>query len=309
MLIDWIAVAVVVVVLAAALLTRRLTHDDVHSVEGYHRSLHTLESINAHPAVHGGDTKTGDGPKPAYPESAVRVAGTSSVRVTDRPPFSVPPVPPPLVAEGDRPVTFDDAGPPPVPAPPLADGHRDKWMSAINHRPRRLAAPALAIAAVIVLVVVLLLTGSHTVAPRSHHAASSGGHARSIASKPPRKRSTTSTSTTQLPAVSLPQSATAQSATYEVSNRNFTLALSATSGACWVDATNSTSGSTYFIGTLAPGAQQSFDAVGPVTIVVGAPTVFVATVDGSAVALPSGFQTPFTMSFVTIGSQGTSPAT
>src|ERR1700722_11243926 len=137
MLVDGIAVAVVVVVVAAGLLTRGPSHADVHSVEGSHLSLHTLESINAHPAAHGGDAKTADGPKPAYPESTVRVAGTSTVRVTDRQPSTVPPVPPPLVADADRPVTFDDAGPSPASLVQLADGHRDKLMSTINHRPRR----------------------------------------------------------------------------------------------------------------------------------------------------------------------------
>jgi hypothetical protein len=34
-------------------------------------------------------------------------------------------------------------------------------------------------------------------------------------------------------------------------------------------------------------------------MIVGAPTVLNATVNGGAVVLPAGFQTPFTMSFVT----------
>jgi hypothetical protein len=79
----------------------------------------------------------------------------------------------------------------------------------------------------------------------------------------------------------------------------FTVTLTATSGACWVDATSSASGATLFSGTLAAGVQRSFSATGPVTLIVGAPTVLHATVDGDAVALPPGFQTPFTMSFVT----------
>jgi hypothetical protein len=66
-----------------------------------------------------------------------------------------------------------------------------------------------------------------------------------------------------------------------------------------LDATSSTTGTTLFSGTLAAGAQHSFSATGPVTLIVGAPTVLRATVDGDAVVLPPGFQTPFTMTFVT----------
>jgi hypothetical protein len=76
------------------------------------------------------------------------------------------------------------------------------------------------------------------------------------------------------------------------------MTVAATSGACWVDATNSTTGATLYAGTLAAGERQSFNAASPATVIVGAPTVFVASVDGVAVVMPSGFQTPFTMSFV-----------
>jgi hypothetical protein len=99
--------------------------------------------------------------------------------------------------------------------------------------------------------------------------------------------------------VSSPQAASAQSATYDVADTTFTVTLTATSGACWVDATSSATGTTLFSGTLAAGVQHSFSATGPVTLIVGAPTVLHATVDGDAVVLPPGFQTPFTMSFVT----------
>jgi hypothetical protein len=51
-LIGGIAAAVVVIALTVTLLTRRVAHDDVHSVEGYHRSIHTLETIKAHPVAY-----------------------------------------------------------------------------------------------------------------------------------------------------------------------------------------------------------------------------------------------------------------
>jgi hypothetical protein len=189
-------------------------------------------------------------------------------------------------------------------APLRVGGHRDKAMQSINHRPRRLAAPALALLCVIVLIVVLVLTGSHTVNPRAHHGGSSGGHGKSGSTSPgsglKTHRPTTSTTPSTLPLmVSAPQTSTTRAATYDVSDASFTLELATTSGPCWVDVTNSTTGATLFTATLAPGQQHTVDATAPVTVVVGAPTVFVASVSGSAVVLPQGFQTPFTMSFVT----------
>jgi cytoskeletal protein RodZ len=196
-------------------------------------------------------------------------------------------------------MTFDDAAqpaPPPAPPPPA---HRDKAMTSINHRPRRLAAPAIAVAVVLVLIVVLLLTGSHKAPPsHTHPSKKNSGHNSSAQSKPPKKKSTSTTSTPPPPAVSSPQAATTHSATYDVADSSFTVTLTATSGACWVDATSTATGATLFSGSLAAGGQHSFSAAGPVTVIVGAPTVLKATVDGGAVVLPAGFQTPFTMSFV-----------
>jgi hypothetical protein len=351
-LIVGIIVAVMVVLVTAALLTRRVSHDDVHSVEGYHRSLHTLEEINAHPSVSSGVGAAGAEPRAragsAYPESAVRLAGTSTVRVTDAPPASVPPVSrpprPPLPAgssgasgasgaDPDLPVTFDDDDHSTVPVAPRAARRRDKAMSSINHRPRRLAGPAVAVACVAVLIVVLLVTGSHSVAPPHRHApasttgpgrsgshAGSGSHSGSRShsgsgtgsGSPHRARSTSTpsstpatTPSTQPPTVSEPQSSSASAATYQVANADFTVALSATSGPCWVDATNATTGATYFVGTLTLGQQHSFAATGPVSLVVGAPNVLAASVDGTPVQLPPGFQTPFTMNFVPMAPSAT----
>lgn len=301
MLIGGIVAAVVVVALTITLLTRRVAHDDVHSVEGYHRSLHTLESIKTHPVLPEREAEPGPVAKPAYPESAVRLAGVPSARLTDRPPSAVPPVSLRAMAEPDVPVAFEDDGSPAAPILPPGSNRRDKAMLTINHRPRRLAAPAMALAAVSALIVVLVVTGSHTVAPPRHHETGSGsakGKTSSPAAHPPPTPSATTTPSTQPPAVSLPQQSTTRNATYDVSSNDFALNLTATAGACWVDVTNSTSGTMYFEGVLEPGAQQALDVSGAVTVVVGAPTVFGASVNGTTVALPAGFQTPFTMNFV-----------
>ena len=54
-----------------------------------------------------------------------------------------------------------------------------------------------------------------------------------------------------------------------------------------------------FTGTLFAGQSHAISATGPVTVIAGAPAAFTATVDGSAVTLPPGFQAPFTLSFQT----------
>jgi Domain of unknown function (DUF4115) len=297
MLIGAIVAAVVVLALTAALLLRRMNRDDTHSVDGYHRSIHTLETINTHPAVSSAVIEPSLSPASAFPASVVRVGGSPSVRVTDAPSAAVQSVPPPPGTRTETPVVFDDAGPVVLPTHEPV-GNRDKAMGSINHRPRRLAAPATAVAVVIVLVVVLLVTGSHTVAPQpGHHSGSNGEHVTSPKGNSGETTAPTTTPTTS-PPIAVPQSGTARTATYDVTGSNFTLDFAATSGACWVDVTSSTTGATLFTKTLQPGQQDALAVSGPATVVVGAPTVLGVLVDGSAVALPSGFQTPFTMKFV-----------
>ena len=305
MLIGEIVAAVVAAALTLALLTRRMARDDVHSVDGYHRSIHTLESINAHPAVPMATTESGLDGSTVHSESAVRVVGTPSVRVTDAPSSAAPssaaqsgrPLP---MMHHDAPLLFEDAEPSGPPVTHDLPVNRDKAMGSINHRPRRLAAPASAVAVVIVVGVVLLLTGSHTVAPQPrHHDGRSGKSTTSHAGGNTGGTTTVNTTSTTTTPVVVPQSGTSRGATYAVPGNTFTLAFSATSRACWVDATSSTSGATLFAGTLQPGQQHSLVASGPVTVVLGAPTVLAVSVNGGSVALPSGFQSPFTMKFTT----------
>jgi len=294
-----VAVVVVVGVLAAVMLSRR-SRDDVHSVEHYHRQLHTLEEMRTHTSPAAPENGNGEA---AYPASAFRVSGSSTVRLTepDRP--VVPPAAPPPVANPAEPVTFDDAGPGPEPVPgSFMTGGEDRVMQSINHRPRRLGGPAAAVAAVAVLVVVLIVTGLHSNAP-NHRPKSSGTatttaqtHRHGAGGHP----TTTTTTTTTAPlAVSAPAGATAHAATYHVAAASFSLSLAATTGECWVDATDTATGAVLFTGTLFAGQSHALSATGPVTVIAGAPAAFAATVDGSAVTLPIGFQAPFTLSFQT----------
>ena len=51
MLIGGIVAVVVVALVAVAAVFLRRSQDDAHSVEHYHRQLHTLEEIRSHPPV------------------------------------------------------------------------------------------------------------------------------------------------------------------------------------------------------------------------------------------------------------------
>ncbi len=300
-----VAVVVVLGVIAAVLMARR-NHDDEHSVEHYHRQLHTLEEIRTHPT---GDSANGqDDDMGVFPASAFRVSGSSTVRLTESGTSPVPPVPPPPVPNPSAPLSFDDASLEPVPAT-FMTGNEDRVIHSINHRPRRLGGPAAAVAAVLVLVVVLILTGLHSDNSKHHGKASS-----SATSTPPTTHpadthhhhaTSTTTTTTAPPPVSAATAATAHTATYTVAAAAYSLTVGATSGDCWVEVSNTATGVVLFTTTLLPGQSHAVAAAGPVTVIAGAPGVFTATVNGAPVTLPPGSQAPFTLHFQATGSSTT----
>jgi hypothetical protein len=89
-----------------------------------------------------------------------------------------------------------------------------------------------------------------------------------------------------------------------VADASYALVLDATNGECWVQATNA-SGSVLFTGVLYAGQSHTVPATGAVTVIAGAPNAFSATVNGVPVSLPSGFQAPFTLKFLSPGTGGT----
>ena len=97
---------VVIVGVVAFVVFRRRSHDDVHSVEGYHRQLHTLEEIRTHTpsAARRASTAT------RRSRPAPSPSGFVDIRLTEAGKVVVPPVPPPPVPNPAEPVTFDDAG-------------------------------------------------------------------------------------------------------------------------------------------------------------------------------------------------------
>jgi hypothetical protein len=290
-----IGVIVIVVVAAGALiyaLARWRSHDDDHSVEGYHRQLHTLEEMRSHPPEDSNGRS-----EAAYPASTFKVS--SNVRLTDPGrPVGPPPAPPP-VPLGEEPVRFEDSAMEPLPSA-SAVRRQERDMEAINHRPRRLAAPLAAVLVVGVLIAVLIVAGTHKNHPRHGtavttttapgHSRSTGHHATST---------TTTTTTTSPPAVSAPQATSSQAATYKVAAASYSLNVAATAGECWVQV-SAPGGNVLFSNVLSAGQSHAVAVSGPVTVVAGAPSSFGATVDGAAVTLPPGAQAPFTLSFVPV---------
>ncbi len=288
-----IGVIVLVVVVAGALmyaLLRRRSHDDAHSVEHYHRQLHTLEEIRAHPLEDSNGRS--EAPLPASTSTA-----SSNVRLTEPGrPVPPPPVPPP-VPLGDEPIRFGEPGGEPLPSA-SAVRRQERAMEAINHRPRRLAAPLAAVVVVGVLVAVLIVAGTHRNTPRHDNVATTTtAHARARSATHQTTTTTTTATTTAPPAVSAPQPTSAQAATYKVAAASYSLSLAATTGECWVQATTP-SGSVLFSNVLSAGQSHTIAATGPVTVEAGAPGSFAATVDGAPVTLPPGAQSPFSLSFV-----------
>jgi hypothetical protein len=323
-LIGGIVAAVVVVVIVAGAALRRRAQDDVHSVEHYHRQLHTLEEMRTHPTS---GREEGNGAA-SFPASTFRVSTSPTVRMTESASTIVPPVPPPPVANQAKALAFDDSpdgdahadadvgaeaeanGRPASLPGTFMTGKDDPAMHSINRRPRRLGGSAAAIAAVAVLVAVLVVTGLHSNRPghktgnttgTTSHAATSGptSHPGAHAGSPTHHATTTtSTTTTAPPTVSAAEAVTANAATYRVADANYSLALGADNGECWISATDTSTGKVLYTGTLFTGQSETVAASGSVTVVAGAPGAFMATVNGAAVVLPPGAQAPFTLTFL-----------
>jgi hypothetical protein len=292
-LVDGVILVVVAASLIGAIVLRRRSHDDDHSVEGYHRQIHTLEVINEHPPGTEGETEAVEAHKHSYPESAVRLTESATVRLSESPPETVPP---PDVTERVGAITFDDATAKAAAADPnkKPGWDKDPAIGFMNHRPRRLLAPGLAVVSVLVLVVILLIFGSHNNLPK--HRQSAGNTTRTSTTKGHVTATTVAPTTVPLPIVSAPQATTATDDTYEVGKSTFTLVISATSESCWVSVTGPT-GSNIFTGVLAAGQNQTVPATGLVSVEVGAPMAFAATINGTAVQLPTSYQTPLNLHF------------
>lgn len=314
-----IVVAVVVALVAWAL--RRRGSDEVHSVDGYRHTLDTLQDIRSRSGsgtvrVLGGGARTeavdrgappggapAAGGRPAAPGAPV--AGTG---VAGHEPGSAPA----RRSEPTRGLVFDDHAAGDVPMAPqrTARHGQDRAISAMNHRPRRLGVPVLVGAVVLALLGLVVWIGaqsqhhntppagsrSRSTSTTTSRGASAGGgnggtgHGTTTTTAP---KSTTTTSTT-LPKTYTPVTSTATTASYTPPSGTYTLTMAATTGNCWITAT--TAGGTSLLSqTLPAGQSKSVPTSGQVTIVVGAPSVVQVSIDHRPVVLPTGYQTPFTI--------------
>jgi cytoskeletal protein RodZ len=111
----------------------------------------------------------------------------------------------------------------------------------------------------------------------------------------PKPTKPTPTTTTKPPTQLVATSSTAASATYSVSSTSYDVTITA-DGTCWVDATNVSSGSTVWTGTLQPGASQVIHATGAIHVELGR-SIAAMSAEDIPVILPSPMQAPFTATF------------
>lgn len=326
-------VAVVGVVVARS--ARRLLVDERQSVRDYQQTLETLRHIgtrgvsrhdaSAAPAGRPAGTSSGRssgngsaGASPRAPRAAayaVRGRRTTARLASSAGPTSAASrarVDAPAGAAGEEPKRhFDDAGAGPGAASPppavreIAAGHiaavgasgrssdlrrrqvalRRPRTSDAGPRPRLLVAAA----AVVVLAGVaagVATTMSSSRVPRV--AAAHGAAVRPAAGK---------SAGTSVPATLVPVTSSSTAATYRVPASPYTVVLSA-SGSCWVLATTP-SGTVLWTGTMAAGQSRTVPADGGVVLRLGAPWHVSLSAAGRPVQLPSGFLSPFDVTFTT----------
>jgi uncharacterized membrane protein len=315
-----VGVVVVVVVLAVVVGlvvvggNRRRGTSEVHSVDHYRRTLHTLSDIHARPTptvrVLGRDAETTPPPPAVAPpppsspgSSRTRPGGAHQSGLRRGNGGATAPVGQPRPS--GRPLVFGDETDAPSGGSSDRSRGRARAMSAMNHRPHRLAAPvAVIVVVVVVLALVVYLGGRHHTKPTSSGSASrattttraAAAHGHGSTHTHTKGGGTTTaptTTTTTAPPTFSPIQASATTASYVVPAQHYTLVVTATSGACWVQ-TTTVAGTSPYGETLQPGASHTITATGVMTVELGAPTAGV-TINGIPVVFPIGYQTPFYM--------------
>ncbi len=177
-------------------------------------------------------------------------------------------------------------------------------------------------AAVVLLLLVLLVLSTAGGSPSAHRGKPSlalkrGSSAASLAHGSTRSRHSGTTSTrskrrggtvshskhsstsgSSTPSVLTAVSSSAAAGSYQAPSGSYTVVVGASTGDCWVMAREVGTGQVLWTGTLTPGESQKFSASGQVSVDLGAATVSSVTIDGKQVELPSGYQSPFTMTFI-----------
>ncbi len=278
------AVVLVVVSLIAFFAMRRRGGERLHSVDGYRRTLTTLQDVRSR-------SLTGSG--------SVRILGSSStVADPERPARTLEP---PYPAGTGRPPP-DYRGPsvePPARSARAGQRRRERAIAQMSRRPRRIGGPLAAAAVVIAAVTGLAIAGAHSRHPqpkaKSKTSTRSGSHGGTSArhkghTRPP------PTTTTTFPTTFVASGSTSSTVTYSVPTLNYTLNLTTTSGASWIEVTNS-AGMTIVAETLPAGQHKAIPLSGDARVILGAPGFVQVKVDSAAVVLPGGisemlFDTP-----------------
>jgi len=276
--------ALVVVSFIALFALRRRGGDHLHSVDGYRRTLTTLEDVRSRSLTGGSVRILGSSGSAAEAERPVRAHD---------PPYAAGRVPP---AAGRVPPAAYQGGAvePPARSARAGQRRRERAIAQMSRRPKRLGAPLAAAAVVIAAVTGLAIAGAHS---RHPHAKTTPTTARPGRSPHDKRRShPPPTTTTTFPTTFVASATTSSTATYAVPNLGYTLNLTTTTGASWIEVTNS-AGTTVVAQTLPAGQHKSIPLTGDARVVLGAPGFMQVKVNTSAVVLPGGisellFDTP-----------------
>ncbi len=256
-------VAGVAVIVACVVLLGRRRPGDATSVRGYRDTLSTLEQLQGQPRQERAP-RTGSRPQAGSRTDMGRYSGLEALGRAST-------------------------------GPPARSGRQSRrLMATLDREPRRLGAPILAVAILAAVVGAVLYVGLRAHHPRSGPAGSA------TASHHHGPTGTTSTTSTTLPARYTASNATTSSATYAPATTSYTLSLGATTGACWMDVTNA-KGTTVLAQAITPGTTRPLTLSGQATVVIGAPSVAVLKIDGVPAGLPSGAQSPFTVTLTPAG--------
>ena len=94
-----------------------------------------------------------------------------------------------------------------------------------------------------------------------------------------------------------PVTSSTSAATYRVAGAPYTVVVSTTTGACWIEATDTTTGRVLWEGTLSPGASQSIPANDGIVLRLGNSLAASVTEGGQSVRLPPGAGDVFELTF------------
>jgi hypothetical protein len=188
---------------------------------------------------------------------------------------------------------------------------KEHALHSMNHRSRHAVPVATAAVAVVAIAAAALFASravghGHPTSSRATVTTSRGRGSGTAPAKHHHGHPSSSTTTTAPPQVA-PASVGAGGTTarYSVPGSGpFTVTVAA-SEPCWIDATEASSGSVLWTGTLHAGGSQSVQSSGTLSLELGAPGATL-TVDGTPVSFPAGMHTPFVATFVPSGSGGAS---